>query len=253
MVSSTCANCDSMLEQPWHLFYTCQFAQACWEISDVKNEINQSPAELESFAEWFFHILGKLDMERRQSFVMTLWGIWHSRNERVWNNTSPSANWTMSHANDTLKEWLACNVDAGFDTEKRSFAVGMVVRDFNGSFIICKTSLHHGTALVKEAEALAIHEALSWIKGMGHDKVIVESDSKTSVDAIHSEAPDLTEFGLITTACRVLSRSPSSIKIDYIKRQANRTAHSLVKTALQQACFGISYIVPTSISSIIMD
>ncbi|XP_073046220.1 uncharacterized protein [Primulina eburnea] len=120
----------------------------------------------------------------------------------------------MCHANDTLKEWLAvrmvephlnkqqnlgsnviwrkplenflkCNVDAGFDTEKRSFAVGMVVGDFNGSFIIRKTSLHHGTALVKEAEALAIHEALSWIKGMGHDKVIVESDSKTSVDAIH--------------------------------------------------------------------
>lgn len=86
---------------------------------------------------------------------MTLWGIWHSRNERVWNNTSPSANWTITHAYDMLKEWLVvrmtdsqlnkhqnlrsnviwrkplenffkCNVDAGFDTDKRSFAVGMV-------------------------------------------------------------------------------------------------------------------------------
>lgn len=282
MVPSTCANCDSMLEQPWHLFYTCQFAQACWEISAVKNEVNQSPSEIENFADWFFHILGKLDVERKQIFVMTLWGIWHSRNERVWNNTSPSANWTITHATDMLKEWLAvrmadsqlnkqqnlgsnvtwrkplenflkCNVDAGFDTDKRSFAVGMVIRDSNGSFIICKTSLHHGTALVKEAEALAIHEALSWIKGMGYDKVIVESDSKTSVDAIHSEAPDLTEFGLSITVCRALIRNQSSIKIEYIRRQANRAAHTLVKTALQQACFGISYVVPTSINSIIMD
>ncbi|XP_073317263.1 uncharacterized protein [Primulina huaijiensis] len=259
MVLSTCANCDSMLEQPWHLFYTCQFAQACWEISVVKNEVNQSPSEIENFADWFFHILGKLDVERRHIFVMILWGIWHSHNERVWNNTSPSANWTITHATDTLKEWkplenfLKCNVDAGFDTDKRSFAVGMVIRDSNGSFIICKTSLHHGTALVKEAEALAIHEALSWIKGMGYDKVIVESNSKTSVDAIHSDALDLTEFGLSITACRALSRNQSSIKIEYIRRQANRAAHTLVKTAIQQACFSISYVVPISISSIIMD
>ncbi|XP_073031209.1 uncharacterized protein [Primulina eburnea] len=74
MVPSTCANFASMFEQPWHLFYTCPYAQECWEISDVKNEIKQSPAELECFVEWFFHILGKLDVERRQSFVMTALG-----------------------------------------------------------------------------------------------------------------------------------------------------------------------------------
>lgn len=64
MVTSKCANCDSMLEQPWHLFYTCQFSQECWELSAVKNEVKQSPPEIENFADWFFHILGKLDVER---------------------------------------------------------------------------------------------------------------------------------------------------------------------------------------------
>ncbi|XP_075499854.1 uncharacterized protein LOC142538418 [Primulina tabacum] len=152
-----------------------------------------------------------------------------------------------------MEEFFKCNVDTGFGTDKRSFAVGMVIRDSNGSFIICRTSLHHGAALVKEAEAIAILEALSWIKDMGYDKVIVETDSKISADAIHSDARDLTEFGLTITPCRAIIRNQTSFKVDHVRRQANRAAHTLVKTALQQACFGISVVMPISISTIIMN
>ncbi|XP_073038129.1 uncharacterized protein [Primulina eburnea] len=238
-----------MLE-PWHLFYTCQFAQACSKLSQVKTEVNSTPPKIKNFEEWFFNILERLDVERRQNFVMILWGIWLSRNDRIWNNISNSAIRTITYAIDTLNDWLAirsiekqpnqppnlcanvvwrkpmedffkCNVDADFGTDKRSFAVGIVIRDSNGSFIICRTSLHHGVALVKEAEALAILEVLSWIKDMGYDKVIVETDSKISADAILTDAPDLTEFDLTITACRTIIRNQTSFKVDHVRRQAN--------------------------------
>ncbi|XP_073279568.1 uncharacterized protein [Primulina huaijiensis] len=152
-----------------------------------------------------------------------------------------------------MEEFFKCNVDAGFGSDKRSFGIGMVIRDSNGSFIVSRTNFHDGAALVKEAEALAIHEALSWIKELGYDKVIVETDSKISEDEVHSEEPYFTEFGLTISACRALIRNQSSLKFGNVRRQANRAAHTLVKTALQQACFGTTYVTPISIHSIIMD
>ncbi|XP_075481232.1 uncharacterized protein LOC142521946 [Primulina tabacum] len=62
LVPSNYVNCNSMLEQPWHLFYTCQFAQDCWEISSVKIEVNSTTPEIENFDDWFFNILESLDV-----------------------------------------------------------------------------------------------------------------------------------------------------------------------------------------------
>lgn len=84
-----------------------------------------------------FPYLEKTGCGEKTDFVMTLWGIWHSRNKRVWNNTSPSANWTITHAFDTLKEWLAVRMADPQLNKHQNLRSNVLWRNPSGNFFKC--------------------------------------------------------------------------------------------------------------------
>ncbi|XP_074359733.1 uncharacterized protein LOC141699810 [Apium graveolens] len=85
------------------------------------------------------------------------------------------------------------------------------------------------------AEALAIKEALSWIKNQGWQGVIVESDFLVAVQAIRSKAPMVSPFGRVIEACRAMLRDLNTVSLFFIKRSANVAAHELAR---------VSYSIP---------
>ncbi|XP_073025183.1 uncharacterized protein [Primulina eburnea] len=192
---------------------------------------------------------------------MVLWGIWRARNDKLWNHTVKPAESVVSSAVQHLMDWravrnivetqertiqqdgesvtwkkplahaLKCNVDASIQNDSRTIGVGMVLRDSYGLFISAKTNCFSGSVGIKNAEAMAFKEALSWIEGMDVQEVIVESDSKIVVEAISTEKEDISEFGAIISECRKVIRQRPSFRVSFARRQANKVAHNLARAS----------------------
>lgn len=62
-----------------------------------------------------------------------------------------------------LLGWVKINIDAACDPVSDSVAVGCVVRDANGLFLRSRSRVIRGARSPREAEALSMREALSWI------------------------------------------------------------------------------------------
>lgn len=68
--------------------------------------------------------------------------------------------------------------------DSNSFSIGMVLRDHKGHFLRGRTRRLSGRVKAFEAKAVGMFEALSWIKDLQGQDVIVESDSLLVVEAL---------------------------------------------------------------------
>lgn len=84
-------------------------------------------------------------------------------------------------------------------------------------------------------EAMAIREALSWIKERSRSSCIVESDCTNVVSAINGSSVLPSQVGIVIDDCRSLLASLTNVKVTLTQRIANCVAHDLAR-----ACDSIS-------------
>lgn len=89
------------------------------------------------------------------------------------------------------------------------------------------------------AEIIGIKEALSWIEGHQWQNVIIETDSLACVQAINSEFHIPSRFGLLVHDCRGLLSNMCNVILEFVKRSANRSAHSLARSS----CFSSGRVI----------
>lgn len=200
-VSLHCHFCSTEAETISHIFLDCEVAKRCWEgtgINTLWSDGNNNPNKVGAIYE-------RQDEENRCLFTMICWSIWGARNAKLWDNTSTSPRVIVEGAKtflynwrDAMKEiknqtqysadlqvrwkkppvgWVKLNVDATFNRETKSMGLGCVLRDAEGNFVSARSLQWKGLFLVKEAEALGIRDALSWVKGMGFEAIVVEMDA----------------------------------------------------------------------------
>ena len=80
-------------------------------------------------------------------------------------------------------------------------------------------------------EAMSCKEALSWLKSLGYNKVIVESNAQQLIHALQDSNGDLSYFGFIVDDCKIMSKDLGEYLFVFAKRLANQVAHSLVRAA----------------------
>ena len=122
--------------------------------------------------------------------------------------------------------------------------VGMVLRDYDGLLVACKSVVLPFCCSVKEAEAIGLREGLQWLLELHHLEVDVELDAKIMVDAFHLEPLAIDEFGCIIGDCRGLVAN-SYFFIQFVKQQANRLAHCLARVVRSHASSFISFSIPS--------
>lgn len=164
---------------------------------------------MESFSKLVFVMIGDDSNSHPIIFAMTLWQIWRERNSMVWNEKHKNVVAVVHEAASFLTEWgasrsfmVGCsstthqckawhppspgfwkvNVDAAFFVDSMQMGVGMVLRDNSGAHIIGRTLLFNSNFAVDVGEALGIYEALSWVKQLGLERIVVEGDSKVVFD-----------------------------------------------------------------------
>jgi ribonuclease HI len=65
--------------------------------------------------------------------------------------------------------------------------------------------------------------------------VIFESDSKLVVDTISSRQAGVSEFSILISHIQYLLRMNNYFEVKYVKRQANKVAHSLARAAFSMS------------------
>ena len=110
--------------------------------------------------------------------------------------------------------------------QDNSIGCGAVIRDEQGMFRRAMCKKMEGVWRSKEAEAIALKEALSWIIELQYERCVFETDSKTVVQAC-KRAPDQSFFGIIVDDCVHLSKHVNQVLIQFAFKCVNRVAHEL--------------------------
>ncbi|XP_017239320.1 uncharacterized protein LOC108212100 [Daucus carota subsp. sativus] len=186
------------------------------------------------------------------------WCLWFRRNKWVWERNNMSTFGIKSLAVNMLTDWrkaleqgerrtggvqvqqrqwskppagwLKVNIDASCRQGNEWIGAGCVVRDEEGRFVRARTTVVRGRAYAREAEALSLKEALSWMKTWRHNKCIFESDSKVLIDAIRA-GQGKSIFDTHVEDCRELLKHFEDVLVVFVNRSANSVAHELTKAA----------------------
>ncbi|XP_057809148.1 uncharacterized protein LOC131023623 [Salvia miltiorrhiza] len=233
-----CPICASGYENMWHLFLFCQFATNCWQISGLRAIMDPIIEGSESFEEVVFKIVSHSEGEFKVKAVMLMWQIWRDRNGVVWKNDNPIPTRSILGAAQAWSDWKlarapvisrnSSSVSAAID---RLLGIGIVIRNHLGEFVLGKTIILPGCRSVEEGELVGIKEALSWIKGLGYEKGVIESDCKRACDVINSIERNISEVGVIASLCRSELVLMPGFHVVHVKRDLNAIAHSLAKVS----------------------
>jgi ribonuclease HI len=124
---------------------------------------------------------------------------------------------------------MKLNVDAAFNVEEGSGAVGAVIRDFNGRFVAATMSLLPHVASAAMAEAAALREGLALADRLGCNSIIAESDSVETIEACSGDLRWWNESSAIFADCVDKAASIGSVTYKFCPREANQVAHTLAR------------------------
>jgi ribonuclease HI len=103
-------------------------------------------------------------------------------------------------------------------------STGWCLRDHTGRFLRAETTWIDGNCSILEGESLALLEALRALEQRGITHVVIETDSKSIVDALHHLNGGYSEFSFIISQINNILRCNPNFEVKFIKRQANMVA-----------------------------
>lgn len=124
------------------------------------------------------------------------------------------------------------NVDAALDPNNNRMGFGFIVRDSAGALISARCLPWNCTYKPNEAEAIAVREALKWIKEINLDNMQLESDCLQVINGINHPNALVSSFDLIINDVRKIALSFINLSFLFAKRSANKVAHLLAREAL---------------------
>ncbi|KAL9433878.1 hypothetical protein AB3S75_028674 [Citrus x aurantiifolia] len=107
--------------------------------------------------------------------------------------------------------WVKCNVDTNVFASQGKTGFGCVLQNSKGCFLAARCAGMAGNFRAREAEALDICEALSWLKGLQFPCVFIEIDCLQVFQALVEEFSGPNGFGLIIKECRSMNFAAHSV------------------------------------------
>ena len=126
--------------------------------------------------------------------------------------------------------YYTINVDGAVPLTNGHSGIGVVVRDSESRFVAAMSLPLQGRYSVEETEAAAVEQGCVLAKKLGLERVIIESDSLLTVQAV--EANDVRGVvghfvkGIVQSLCNF-----QESEIRHINRTSNKIAHELAQHA----------------------
>ncbi|XP_019197208.1 PREDICTED: uncharacterized protein LOC109191092 [Ipomoea nil] len=252
-----CVMCGKANESVVHLFINCEYAHKCWLMLNA----NWILSYVDSINVWLEEMWTIPSAEMREKLMMVAWAIWGARNANVWRqkHSDPgdvvrqallyAENWRQARENGEVHACypaldhhetqnadlgygeIRVNIDVTMDQRGRRMGFGWTVFDWDGAVLEMVLFAKEGLYRVHEVEAMGAREALSWIKGKGWPRVILETDAQVITRAV-TGGVDLSPFGAIIEEIRDLLDQMPMLKFRYVSRKANTVADFIAKKAL---------------------
>ncbi|CAN1807845.1 Putative ribonuclease H protein At1g65750 [Linum perenne] len=248
--------CGREVETNQHLFLDCIFARDCWKEAGLEGLTLELNSRSASFKDWMTKLMNHSVMAMIEKSMALLWSLWRERNACVWRNENKPAFVVTRLAMESLADWktaqqlrsntqprtnsascakwhppptdfLKCNVDWASFRDQRMSGMGASLRDSSGALIGYLMRNSQGCPTALNGEAIAMFEAMLWIRNLGLSKVIFETDCQTVANRLLGAEEDLTEFGATIEACKRLMLPDFSIA--FVQRDRNEIAHVLAK------------------------
>ncbi|XP_074371291.1 uncharacterized protein LOC141712305 [Apium graveolens] len=125
-----------------------------------------------------------------------------------WNKSREEKSAGLGHQTNGIRVWckppdgwIKINSDAACIPGASQVDVGCIARDDCGRFLRAKTAVLQGQFQPREAEAIGLREALSWIMPWRKTKCIFECDAKMVVDAVNGGSGN-SYFHMIIDDCK---------------------------------------------------
>jgi len=98
--------------------------------------------------------------------------------------------------------------------------------------LLGKSDFYYSSATILEVGSLGLLDAIKVAISHGMCDVVFETDSKILFDALSITTTLINEFGDLVTQCRSLLLNRPNFVVSYVRKQANRVAHSIARTSL---------------------
>jgi ribonuclease HI len=182
--------------------------------------------------------------------AMSLWCEWNSV-QRVYGIDDHQVQQQDLRWQPPPSDIYKCNVDVGVHNDALKTSTGWCVRDCRGSFVMGGSSWIDGICSSNQGEALALLEAMQTLQLRGYHNVIFETDAHNVVGALRRRNHGLSEFSSIINKIKCMLSSSPGFEVKPIRRQANRIAHSIARTALSWTRRHVFDVVPLCIHNLL--
>ncbi|XP_019170961.1 PREDICTED: uncharacterized protein LOC109166463 [Ipomoea nil] len=249
-----CPACGLEEENIMHVLCSCPYATQVWNLSHLLIPSFDG----RSFRQWTEQWLGNMatySSEAQERICGLLYDVWSARNEAVWDGCLPLpmvvvrrftakwASWTTAEQQrittrvlcvapdpaPVVDDGVLCRVDAGFHGPNHVPAYGFVVQEKDGIFVAAGNGPLTCPYDPLLAEAMALCEALSWLRNNGYSRVSVYTDSLVLVSSLKHASSFRTYFGFVLQACNRLLDQMSRSAVIHVRRDAIQAAHVMAK------------------------
>ncbi|XP_050217619.1 uncharacterized protein LOC126668470 [Mercurialis annua] len=191
-INAQCQVCGSVDETVEHIFFGCEVAVSCWNVSNLKFNLTAVSDVLEWCRSW----LEKLKKEESELAAMICWQLWMNRNSAVWENKRRDATTLLNSASQQLLAWK--------NARRQNLVEGEGKIEEDDGRVVWKPP-NAGLFDARSAELIGIREVLSWLKGWRN--LIVESDALEVIQDIRNPIQAKGDF----LAAHLLARNTRSL------------------------------------------
>lgn len=262
-----CMFCVGQAKDSNHLFRTCSEARSLWEAALRRHGVARLD-HLYWFSQLATNLVGdnRMGFERNQpeKFVIRIWLIWKQRKDKVFNDQSTAmadkCHWIARQTTEIASAftkptkpgissgspvdmrvqwtkpptgWIKLNVDESCDSSTGVAACGGVLRDDRGNQL-GGFMFNIGRCSSAEAEESGVLHGLQAALNVGVRNLIVESDSKSTIDTMRGGYRAPNQPNNIITRCPGRAKSFNHITFRHAFREQNQVADMLAKQARSQ-------------------
>ena len=109
--------------------------------------------------------------------------------------------------------------------------VGVIVRNSEGSGVASMAESFQLPFSITAVEVIATKKALQFAFDLGLSSIVLEDDSKITIDGLRREELSLAEYGHLLDEARDIAKQLPKVEFNHVLRQDNKVAHNIAKHA----------------------
>ncbi|XP_065636438.1 uncharacterized protein LOC136070424 [Quercus suber] len=126
---------------------------------------------------------------------------------------------------------LKVNFDWAVFREDNLTGIGVIVRNGEGRVMASMAESFQLPLSITAVEVIAAKKALQFAIDLGLSSIVLEGDSKITIDGRRGEELSLAEYGHLLDEAKDIAKQFAEVEFNHVLRQANKAARNIARHA----------------------